>query len=101
MELLGCQDLTNLLAINVYLFYWKAQIKNNYHKIISVYVLLPPKVCEGFFRKKPFHSNSEEKYLARSSNYFHGEIQTLNFKMNFKTLKLKNQKISFHKIKNI
>ena len=48
-----------IIAINSYLFYWKRKIMNNHRKIISLYVVLPPKVWGGFFSEKPFHSNSE------------------------------------------
>ena len=33
---------------------------NNHHKIISLHVVLQPKVWGDFFIKKAFHGNSEE-----------------------------------------
>ena len=37
-----------VISYQFYLFYWKGQIMNNHHKIISLYVVLPTKVL-GFF----------------------------------------------------
>ena len=43
-----------IIAINSYLFYWKRKIMNNHRKIISLHVVLPPKVWGDFFQKNLF-----------------------------------------------
>ena len=51
---------TKLLVINSCFFYWKEQIMNNHHKIISLHVVSLPKLWEIFSKKKkPFRSNSD------------------------------------------
>ena len=37
-----------------YLFYWKGKIINNHHKMISLHVVLLPKVWKDFFEKMLF-----------------------------------------------
>ena len=51
--------LNKILSNTYYLFYWKEQIMNNYHKIISLHVASPPpKLCEvSFLQKKLFMGN--------------------------------------------
>ena len=45
---------TKLLVINSCFFYWKEQIMNNHHKIISLHVVSLPKLWEIFSKKKTF-----------------------------------------------
>ena len=47
-------------------------------EIVSLHVRLPPKVWGDFFKK---NFSQQFRRLARLPNCFHGDIQTLNFKM--------------------
>ena len=44
-----------------FLFYWKGQIMNNHHKIISLHVVLPPIKYERFFLEKKLFAAIQKK----------------------------------------
>ena len=80
-------DSNRVISYQFYLFYWKGQIMNNHHKIISLYVVLTTKFW-GFFLKKKLFTVIQK--VAKLPNSFHGDIQS--FKMTY----LKNQKRFSH-----